>query len=224
MPIVGVTAEELVNRLTASDLTPPPADTPSQLTTDGLSDEAATAFVATATAVAATDKEANSAAERFLFAQLNTHPPTAGLFRLNVELPFSHGKRPGETDLIAERQKVVDEIDGLYWHLNPEQYRRDRRKDWLYQTHGHLVLRVLAEDVVEEFPIILKPVADAGGRRTRPTRSKRSSCSTRRTSSRLRSGSRPRRGRWRACSSGRGRPAWASSWPPKAPRPGLPLP
>ncbi len=169
VPVVGVTAGELVTRLTAAGLEPPPADTLHQFTADGLSEEAATAFVDAAKAVAAADKEANSAAERFLFEQLNTHPPTAGLFRLNVELPFRHGKRPGEADLIAGRLKVVVEIDGLYWHLTPEQYRRDRRKDWLYQTHGYLVLRFLAEDVAKDLPDILKTVTDAVALRRSPS-------------------------------------------------------
>lgn len=166
VPVPGVTAAELVTRLTAAGLPPPPADTLDQLAAAGLSDDAAAAFVATAKAVAAADESANSQAERFLFEQLNTHPPTAGLFRLNVELPFRHGNRPGEGDLVADRLKVVVEVDGLHWHLNPEQYRRDRRKDWLYQTHGYLVLRFLAEDVVSRLPEIIATVTDAVARRS----------------------------------------------------------
>lgn len=168
VPVVGVSAGELVNRLTAAGVKPPPADTLHQLTADGLSDEAASAFVDTAKAVAAADDSARSAAERFLFEQLNTHPPTAGLFRLNVELPFRHGKKPGEADLVAERLKVVFEIDGMYWHLTADQYRRDRRKDWLYQTHGYLVLRFFAEDVVTHLPDILAAATQAVALRTTP--------------------------------------------------------
>jgi very-short-patch-repair endonuclease len=166
VPVVGVPTDELVTRLTAVGLKPPPSHTLNQLTADGLSQEAATAFVDTAKAVANADESANSKAERFLFEHLNAHPPTAGLFELNVELPFRHGKRPGEADLIARRLKVVVEIDGMYWHLNPEQYRRDRRKDWLYQTHGYLVLRFLAEDVTDDLPDILAAVTHAVALRT----------------------------------------------------------
>ena len=52
-------------------------------------------------------------------------------------------------------------MDGGYYHLNPEQYRRDRRKDWLYQRHGYLVLRFLAEDVVDDLEAILNTILDA---------------------------------------------------------------
>ncbi|MEO2091683.1 MAG: DUF559 domain-containing protein [Gemmataceae bacterium] len=169
VPVTGVTAEQLTERLATAGLPPPPADTVRQLTGDGLSDEAAAAFVAAARAVAAADDSAKSAAERFLFEQLNAHPPTAGLFRLNVELPFRHGNRPGEGDLVADRLKVVVEVDGRYWHLTADQYRRDRRKDWLYQTHGYLVLRFLAEDVTTRLPEIIATVTDAVARRRSPS-------------------------------------------------------
>ncbi len=53
------------------------------------------------------------------------------------------------------------EVDGRYYHLTPERYRADRRKDWLYQRHGYLVLRVLAEDVVEDLEAIVATVAEA---------------------------------------------------------------
>lgn len=169
VPVTGVSTGELVNRLTAAGLKAPLADTLDQLTADGLSDEAAAAFVDTATALAAADDSALAAAERFLFEQLNAHPPTVGQFRLNVELPFRHGNRPGEGDLVADRLKVVVEVDGRYWHLTADQYRRDRRKDWLYQTHGYLVLRFLAEDVMTHLPEIIATVTDAVARRRSPS-------------------------------------------------------
>jgi very-short-patch-repair endonuclease len=45
--------------------------------------------------------------------------------------------------------------------LNQDQYRRDRRKDWLYQRHGYLVLRFLAEDVVDDLESILATIVEA---------------------------------------------------------------
>ena len=99
--------------------------------------------------------------ERFLFELLESLPETAGLFRPNAELPFRHGPRAGEADLLAERPRVAVEVDGAVYHLHPEQYRRDRRKDWLYQRHGYVVLRFLAEDVVENLPAVLETIADA---------------------------------------------------------------
>ena len=53
------------------------------------------------------------------------------------------------------------EVDGQHYHLNENQYRRDRRKDWQYQRHGYLVLRFLAEDVVEDLETILNTILDA---------------------------------------------------------------
>lgn len=168
VPVLGVSAADLVGRLKSAGLDAPAA-TLGQLAADGLSEEAAAAFVETAKAVAnRSETEARSAAERVLFEKLNTHPPTAGFFRLNVELPFRHGNRPGEADLVAERLKVVVEVDGAYWHLTADQYRRDRRKDWLYQRHGYLILRFLAEDVVEQLSEIVTTVTDAVALRTTP--------------------------------------------------------
>jgi very-short-patch-repair endonuclease len=59
-----------------------------------------------------------------------------------------------------EQLKLVVEVDGGHYHLNPHQYRRDRRKDVLYQRHGYLVLRFLAEDVVEDLETILTTILD----------------------------------------------------------------
>ncbi|MBX9584555.1 MAG: endonuclease domain-containing protein, partial [Gemmataceae bacterium] len=107
--------------------------------------------------------------ERFLFEQLESLPETAGLFRPNRPLPFRHGPQAAEADLVAEGLKVVVEVDGTHYHLNQPQYRRDRRKDWEYQRHGYLVLRFLAEDVVDDLETILATVLDAVAfRRDRP--------------------------------------------------------
>ena len=77
-------------------------------------------------------------------------PETAGLFHSNRPLAFRHGHKPAEADLVAESLKLVVEVDGGHYHLTPDQYRRDRRKDWLYQRHGYAVLRFLAEDVASD--------------------------------------------------------------------------
>ena len=53
------------------------------------------------------------------------------------------------------------EIDG-HWHFqDAEHYRRDRRKDWLLQRHGCVVLRFLATDVLERLEEILATVLEA---------------------------------------------------------------
>ena len=98
------------------------------------------------------DDPARSAAERFLFEQLESLPETAGLFELNGTLDFRFGPTQWiEVDLVARSFKLAVEIDGYYHFQDPEAYRRDRRKDLELQTHGYLVVRVLADDVVERF-------------------------------------------------------------------------
>lgn len=57
--------------------------------------------------------------------------------------------------------KIVVELDGIHYHLNQEQYRRDRRKDVLYQQHGYFVLRFLSEDVVRVWEPVLETISEA---------------------------------------------------------------
>jgi hypothetical protein len=163
----GVSRNQLEERLRAAGVDPlPPPATVSRLTVAGLAEEVADAFVESARAVRApTPSDAasdfRSIHERFLFEQLESLPETAGLFRPNRPLPFRHGTQSAEADLLAERVKIVVEVDGGHYHLNADQYRRDRRKDWLYQRHGYLVLRFLAEDVVDDLEAILNTIVEA---------------------------------------------------------------
>ncbi len=161
----GMTGTELEVRLRASGVEPP-TSTVSHLTAAGLAAEVAEAFVEAAVAVrhptpADAASDFRSIHERFLFEVLESLPATAGLFRPNAELPFRHGPRAGEADLLAERPRVAVEVDGALYHLTQDQYRRDRRKDDLYQRHGYLVLRFLAEDVVTDLEGILATIVDA---------------------------------------------------------------
>jgi very-short-patch-repair endonuclease len=58
--------------------------------------------------------------------------------------------------------KLVVEIDGSHYHLgSKDAYRRDRRKDWLFQQHGYHVLRFLADDVVARLEEILATILTA---------------------------------------------------------------
>lgn len=105
---------------------------------------------------------ARSAAERFLFARLESLPETAGLFRLNATLGFRFGpSRAVEVDLAALSLNLVVEIDGYYHFQDPASYRRDRRKDVALQQHGYLVVRVLAEDVVCRLEEVLDTIRAA---------------------------------------------------------------
>jgi len=174
IPVSGVSVADLTDQLRAAGVGPPPAATLARLAADGLDPAVAAAFVDAARAVRRADPadvadDFRSVHERFLFEQLESLPETAGRFRPNRPLPFRHGTQAAEADLVAEGLRVVVEVDGAHYHLNQPQYRRDRRKDWEYQRHGYLVLRFLAEDVVDDLETILATILDAVAfRRDRP--------------------------------------------------------
>ncbi|MGN6107920.1 MAG: endonuclease domain-containing protein [Kofleriaceae bacterium] len=94
--------------------------------------------------------DARSAAEALLFEALEATRATAGRFRLNESLSVRFGPRAAEVDLLSRADRIAIEIDGIHHFGDPERYRRDRRKDLLMQTHGLLVVRVLAEDVLRD--------------------------------------------------------------------------
>ncbi|PTQ92595.1 uncharacterized protein DUF559 [Nitrosomonas nitrosa] len=104
---------------------------------------------------------ARSQAELFLFHVLELVPETRGVFQLNARMPFPFGNRPMEIDLFAISDQIALEIDGYYHFQEPESWRRDRRKDFILQMHGILVLRFLAEDVVSMLEGILDSVHQA---------------------------------------------------------------
>ena len=113
------------------------------------------------------DDPARSAAERFLFERLESSPETAGLFELNGTLDFRFGPTQWiEVDLVARSLKLAVEVDGYHHFQDPEAYRRDRRKDLELQKHGYLVVRVLADDVVERCEDVMEH--DPGGGRVSP--------------------------------------------------------
>ncbi|MET0386031.1 MAG: DUF559 domain-containing protein [Polyangiales bacterium] len=104
------------------------------------------------------DERARSLAERLLFGLLEEHVATRGLFRLNGAMPFPFGGRPAEVDLVCDSLRIALEVDG-YWHFaNDAAYRRDRRKDVLLQTHGFVVMRHLASDVVQQGQLVVASV------------------------------------------------------------------
>ncbi len=108
-----------------------------------------------------TTKQVRSQAEQLLFALFALTPDLAGQFQRNVALPLTFGNRPLEVDLLADPPGVAIEIDGDYHVTAADCYRRDRRKDWLLQQHGLIVLRFLAEDVVSHLESLLETVRAA---------------------------------------------------------------
>jgi len=102
---------------------------------------------------------ARSATEAFLYRRLATLPQTAGLFRLNAELPIAFdGWSKMEVDLLCPTARLAIELDGDQ-HLNdPEAYRRDRRKDALLQENNYFVLRFLAQDIAKNLDTVLDTI------------------------------------------------------------------
>lgn len=113
----------------------------------------------------AVNDRARSAAERFLFDLLEALPDTRGLFQLNAPLPFRFGLKTAEADLLAADLRLVVEVDGYRHFTDAEGYRRDRRKDFLLQSQGYLVLRCLADDVVTRLEDILADIREAAALR-----------------------------------------------------------
>ena len=105
---------------------------------------------------------ARSAAEKFLFRFLDGLPKTKGLFTPNgrIDIPFGPNSYM-EVDLLCKEKKVAVEIDGAFHFEDAEHYRRDRRKDFLLQKNGYLVLRFLAEDVTKRLPQVVEEISAA---------------------------------------------------------------
>ncbi len=133
-----------------------------RLVRDGVDDPLANLFVHAARPFAP-DAEgihrARSASEAFFYHRLETLPDTAGLFRLNVQLPIPFDSRGHmEVDLLCAEARIAIELDGGQHLADPEAYRRDRRKDILLQENGYFVLRFLAEDVGKHLDAILDTI------------------------------------------------------------------
>ncbi len=119
--VEGLGESELESQLRKAGINPlPPPATLRRLVAEGLTDDVARAFVDAARAVrkptpADIESDFRSVHEQFLFEQLESLPETAGLFRPNAPLPFHHGPKAAEADLLAARLKLVVEVDGGYY-------------------------------------------------------------------------------------------------------------
>jgi very-short-patch-repair endonuclease len=105
--------------------------------------------------------DARSAAEATLFEALEATPATAGRFELNASLSVRFGSRAAEIDLLSRGDRIAIEIDGVHHFADPDCYRRDRRKDLVLQTHGFIVVRLLAEDVMRDVRSAVNAVCQA---------------------------------------------------------------
>lgn len=107
------------------------------------------------------DSPFNSRQEQILYEHLQRIDETHDLFVPNADPGFKFGNRAAEIDLLCEKLRIAVEIDGYHHFREPDRYRRDRRKDYLMQKHGYLVLRFLAEDVDTEIEPILSRILQA---------------------------------------------------------------
>jgi Protein of unknown function (DUF559) len=167
--VPGLDGDEIGRRLAVAipGVTSGREGTIRRLADDGASTGLVDLFLDVALATSESDgpvvvDRARSAAERFLFERLETLPTTAGLFELNttLDIPFGPG-RLMEVDLASHVLKLAIEIDGYYHFQGEDSYRRDRRKDFLLQSRGYLVVRILAEDVVRRLEDILDLILEA---------------------------------------------------------------
>jgi hypothetical protein len=92
---------------------------------------------------------------------LESLPETAGRFEQNATFDFEFGARAAELDLLCRSPRVAIELDGYFHFLGPDDYRRDRTKDWELQRRGFVVLRFLAEDVIPRLETIRERILDA---------------------------------------------------------------
>lgn len=93
----------------------------------------------------------DSRAEEFLSMLLEGDPRTAGLFVPQGRPGFQmNNSQPARVDFLCPSLRIALEVDGPH-HLQPDQFRRDRRKDRELQKAGYLILRFLAEDVILRF-------------------------------------------------------------------------
>ena len=138
------------------------ADSIRRLGRDGADAETTDLFVHAALEKACDGDAARSAAERFLFKFLDRLPKTKGLFALNGRIDIPFGPNPFmEVDLLCKERQLAVEIDGAFHFADAEHYRRDRRKDFLLQKNGYLVLRFLSEDVTRRLAQVIDEIAAA---------------------------------------------------------------
>jgi len=105
--------------------------------------------------------DARSVAEATLYEALEATAATTGRFRLNESLSVRFGPQAAEIDLLSRGDRIAIEIDGVHHFVDPDCYRRDRRKDLLLQTQGFVVVRLLAEDVVRDVRAAVTVVCQA---------------------------------------------------------------
>ncbi len=118
--------------------------------------------ILTAQNTGVSSERARSASESFLFRRLETLDQTKGRFHMNVEIPIQFNERGSmEVDFLCRDLSIVLELDGDQHLASADAYRSDRRKDYLLQEHGYLVLRFLASDLGRRLDDVIDTVLRA---------------------------------------------------------------
>jgi very-short-patch-repair endonuclease len=99
-----------------------------------------------------------SAAETLLYEALEANAYTRGQFEANRTLDVVFGTRLLEVDFLGRRCGIALELDGYYHFRDRSAYRRDRTKDILMQQAGYLVVRVLAEDTIDDVESVVSRI------------------------------------------------------------------
>ena len=107
------------------------------------------------------DSVFRSDCERFLFDCFERDELLRGRFTPNHCGTFLFGSKAIEMDFACVPLRIAIELDGYYHFTDVDAYRRDRRKDWVYQQHDYLVLRFHTDTLTDDLGGILARVRDA---------------------------------------------------------------
>ena len=91
----------------------------------------------------------NSLAEKHLAHALQRDQELAAFFQFNQTLSTVLGNT-FIVDLLSTRYRIVIEIDGYQWHGDKTSFRKDRQRDYELLISDYTVLRLTAEEVLEE--------------------------------------------------------------------------
>ena len=104
---------------------------------------------------------------RFLAQRLDPLPETRGRFRCHAKLDIPFEANPDlHVDLLDAGRRLVIELDSEEEALQPDAYRRARRKDLRLQAAGYRVIRFFTGDVSTRLSSILDDIlmfGKAGG-------------------------------------------------------------
>jgi very-short-patch-repair endonuclease len=92
---------------------------------------------------------AASAGELVLQYRIRSDAELRPLFTFNVRVETKQG-HGYECDAVWREGRVCVEVDGHHWHAQPEQFRKDRQRDFEMLVSDHLVLRLPHDEVLND--------------------------------------------------------------------------